>query len=411
MKAAIITVGDEILIGQIVDTNSAWIAQRLNELGIELTEIRSISDTSEAITESLDDLLPQSDVILMTGGLGPTSDDRTMQTLADYYQDELVLHEPTLRHIEELFEKRGRKLIEANILQAHVPSLCTPIHNRYGTAPGMLFDIDDKIVVSMPGVPYEMQSMMEETVLPALEGRSSGYIKHLTITTFDIPESLLSEKLKDIEKELPEELSLAYLPNYFLVRLRLSFRSNQPHTGQLDRWMDRIREIVPEENRLEGDLNHAAILIEILKQRQKTVATAESCSGGKIAHEITKIPGCSSVYLGSTVTYQNDQKHNILGVHNKHFTTVGAVSEEVVKEMASGIRKLTGADYSVSISGIAGPGGATSEKPVGTVWVGIEGPNGTKTKKLQLTGNREKIIERTAIVAITMLRRFIVGPD
>lgn len=408
MKAAIITVGDEILIGQIVDTNSAWMAVQLNERGIALTEIRSITDTKAAIMETLDDLLPKNDLILMTGGLGPTNDDVTKASLTDYYQDELVLHKPSLEHIEKLFAKRDRELIESNILQAHIPSLCVPVANRYGTAPGMLFDIDNKVVVSMPGVPYEMQAMMEETVLPRLEGKSEATIKHLTITTFDIPESLLAKQLEEVENALPDELSMAYLPNYFLVRVRLSFRSNQPHIGQLEEWMSRVRENVSEVNRLDGDLNHAAILIQVLKQRNLKVATAESCSGGRIAHEITKIPGCSSVYLGSTITYQNDQKHSVLGVDNTHFTTVGAVSEEVVKEMASGVRKLTGADYSVSTSGIAGPGGATSEKPVGTVWVGIEGPNGFRTKKLQLTGDREKIIERTAVVAITMLRRFVM---
>ena len=393
MKAEIITIGDELLIGQVVDTNSAWIGAQLNAVGIELMRVNSISDTSEAIIDMLDEASSRADLLIMTGGLGPTKDDVTKHTLCSYFNDELVQDDEVLEHIKKLFEKYGRSEIsELNVLQAALPSQCTVLHNELGTAAGMWFEKNNCIFISMPGVPYEMKHIMEARVLPALLERFHlPAIHHSTIQTFGVPESDLAMNISVWEDKLPAHISLAYLPSPGLVRLRLTAKGKEKHIlesevnalfAELE--ADYLQDVVY----THGDLSLEALVGGRLIAKGQTVASAESCTGGLLAHLITSIPGSSSYYKGSVVAYSNEIKEQLLGVKSSSLIAHGAVSEMVVREMAEGVRKLMGTDYALASSGIAGPGGGTAEKPVGLIWLALAGPQGTECMQLQLADNR-----------------------
>ena len=415
MKVSIITIGDEILIGQIVDTNSAWIAQRLNEIGLELSKIYSISDTELAILRTLKRAEELSDIVILTGGLGPTNDDITKNTLAIYFNDTLVRNQKVLAHIKELFKKFGvDEINKINEQQADLPSTCKVLFNKFGTASGMWFEKDQKHFVSLPGVPHEMKNLMSTYVLPELQTRFSvGVVVHKTILTQGVPESILAERLVNWEVELPTSIKLAYLPSENRVRLRLSTRGRDEAllNDQIEVQIEKLHAIIPElifgE---EQDCLEQRIGSELLK-RNATLATAESCTGGYIAHLITRVAGASAYYKGSVLAYDNSIKETVLGVKTDTLRSFGAVSEEVVVEMALGIKKIMKVDYAVATSGIAGPSGGTKEKPVGTVWTAIVGPNGVQSVKRQMGTERLWNIKRSASASLLDLLHVLESSD
>lgn len=412
MLCEIITIGDEILIGQIVDTNSAWMGEQLNLAGIKVHQITSVSDNAEHIVKALDEAKNRVDLILITGGLGPTKDDLTKHTLVNYFNTKLRFDEDVYQHVKALFARFGREVTELNKKQAEVPESCIVIHNANGTAPGMWFEKENKIFISMPGVPYEMKKMMSAEILPRLKQKFSlPAIVHRTVLTQGIGESFLSEIIADWENSLAEKnIKLAYLPSPGMVRLRLSASGNDETTLRktIDNKVSELEKIIPqhiygyEKDKLEE------IIGKLLKQKNQTLALAESCSGGLIAHMITSVPGSSAYFMGSVVSYSNQSKMNQLGVKKETLEKHGAVSEETVTEMALGAKEKFNTDWVVATSGIAGPDGGTAEKPVGTVWIAIAGPNGMKAKKFQFGGDRERNIQVTAITALNMLRKALI---
>jgi nicotinamide-nucleotide amidase len=412
MKTTIITIGDEILIGTTVDTNSAWIAQQLNLLGIEVHEIISVSDESYHIMNALKRAEAQSQLILITGGLGPTNDDITKKTLAEYFGVGYKLYPEILDSLKAYFDKRGIELLERNKQLAELPENCTPVRNLKGTAWGMWFERNGKVFMSMPGVPTEMKNMMEDGVLPKLKQKFSlPAILHQHIHTASIGESLLAEKLKDFETQLPKHFKLAYLPNLGFVTLRLTARGNQKEQLELEMQqqvnliLERVQKYVystaPKENFEE-------VLGNILTEKKLFLSTAESCTGGYIAHKITSVAGSSAYYKGSVIAYDNNIKINELNISNETINTNGAVSEETVKAMVLGINEKFKTDVAIAVSGIAGPGGGTEEKPVGTVWIAVGNSANIATRKVHLPGNRLQVIKLTSVVALEMLRRYLL---
>jgi len=407
MQAEIITIGDEILIGQIVDSNSAWMAQQLNLIGVDVARITSISDSIQAINGALDGLLPQTTLVLITGGLGPTKDDITKHTLADYFGMKLVYREDVYAHIEGLFASLGRTPNGLNRAQAEVPEGCRVLFNNVGTAPGMLFVQAGRYICSMPGVPYEMKFIMSNHVLPIVEKELiRTHIVHKTILTVGVPESELSETLNDFEAALPSFIKMAYLPRPGMVRLRLTAKGDDENllresiSAQAQKLQTILGDVVygQEVDRLEQ------IVGEMLVARSETISTAESCTGGYIAHLITSIAGSSRYFMGSVVAYDNTVKMNQLGVNEIALANNGAVSEAVVTQMAEGAQKRLGTTWALATSGIAGPDGGTPEKPVGTVWIALAGPSGTSAKKFQFGNDRERNIKKSAFAALDMLR-------
>lgn len=410
MKAEILTIGDEILIGQIINTNAAWIAQQLNLIGIKVVQHTSTSDDRESILNSLMAAESRADFIFITGGLGPTKDDITKYTLCDYFNCSLSFHEPTYMHICNLFEKRGLVVTEVNKKQAEICSAAIPIYNPHGTAPGMWFEKNGKIWISMPGVPYEMKAIMTEGVIPQIQKQFKlPDIVHSTILTQGIGESWLAEKIKDVEDHLPKHIKLAYLPSPGLVRLRLSAYGGKK--GELEKEIGeqifKLEQLIPQYIFGYGDDTLEQIIGRLLTEKKQTLCTAESCTGGYIAHRITSVPGSSAYYIGSVVSYANAVKINELGVHQMDINEFGAVSEQVVYNMAKHAKNKFQTDYAIATTGIAGPTGGTEEKPVGTVWVGIASPKGIKTKKLHLSEHRERNIHMSCIYALNMLRKEI----
>lgn len=413
MKVELITIGDEILIGQIIDTNSAWMAQRLNEVGISVVQISSISDTETAIVSALDLASARADVILITGGLGPTNDDITKSTLASYFNTEMVLNQEVLKHVREMFKSFNAPMLLVNEKQAEVPAMCEVIMNPKGTAPGMWFEKDQKVYVSMPGVPYEMKEMMAKAIIPKLQEKfKTPNIIHKTILTQGLGESFLAEKIADWENSLSDEnIKLAYLPSPGIVRLRLSTigLEDKPLIENIDRKIKELHEILGvyifgyEQDTLES------IIGGLLSKEGKTISTAESCTGGYIAHLITTVPGSSNYFKGSVVAYANEIKENVLGIDAKIIEDNGAVSEEVVKAMAKGILNLYQTDYAISCSGIAGPDGGTEDKPVGTVWICVASKEVMIAKLFQFGPNRKRTIRITALTALNLLRKLLVS--
>jgi len=406
MLAEIITIGDEILIGQIVDTNSAWMAKQLNSIGVSVKQITSVSDDEQHIIEALGEAEKRADLILITGGLGPTKDDITKKTLAKYFQMCFRRDEAALEMVRQIFEKYKRPLLDINMQQADVPDGCEVIVNKNGTAPCMWFEQNEKIFVSMPGVPYEMMYLMDDEILPRITSRFKlPSIVHKTILTANIGESFLAKEIEEIENGLPAHIKLAYLPKLGQVRLRLSAKGENESTlkEEVEVFARQIIEKVKKFVVIDEDIPLEKAILNIMKQKGLTLSTAESCTGGYIAHLITQHPGCSSVYWGGAVAYAYELKESILGVKESTLTTFGAVSEQTVTEMAEGAVKNFKTDYSIAVSGIAGPDGGTEDKPVGTVWIAISSKNKTVAKVFNFSNKRIQNIERSAASALTML--------
>jgi len=414
ITVSIITIGDELLIGQVIDTNSAWMAQQLNKAGIWVQHRVAVGDVWDDIWGALDEESKRSNVILITGGLGPTADDITKPLLCKYFGGKMVLDEATLQHVTYLFEqvfKRTGPLLERNRKQAEVPDVCTVLKNKNGTAPGMLFEKDGKIFVSMPGVPHEMKGLMEDHVLPLLKQRFVlPYIAHRTLITFGIGESMVAELVKEWEEALPPFIKLAYLPNYGMLRLRLTANGKKVEVDEaLEKEFARLHELVKEHLVTDEDINMQEVVGRLLKQDGKTMATAESCTGGHIAHLVTTIPGASAYFYGSVISYDNSIKQRVLGVKDETLANHGAVSEEAVTEMVQGILRVMKTDYAVAVSGIMGPHGGSPEKPVGTVWIAVGNAEKTETRKLHFRFDRARNIELTSVNALNILRLFILN--
>lgn len=410
MIAEIITIGDELLIGQVIDTNSAWMATKLNEHGISVKQITSISDDREHILTTLKEASQRANLILITGGLGPTKDDITKATLCEYFNTGLVFSEIASEGVSHLFRNRGLPVTDLNRQQAMVPENCTVIQNSNGTAPGMWFEKDEVIYVSMPGVPFEMKAMMANEVLPRLAGKSSFSIIHRTILTEGIGESFLATKIATWENNLPSEIKLAYLPQPGMVRLRLTAKNTDKLVleKELSNSVEALYKLAGEYIFGEGEETLQSITGQLLKKYGKTLASAESCTGGYLAHLITSIPGSSEYFKGSVIAYANEIKERMLGVDPETLAKYGAVSGETVEQMADGIKSKFDVDYAVAISGIAGPSGGSPDKPVGTTWIAVASPSGTITKKFMLGDHRERNIQRAAISALSLLRKKIL---
>ena len=411
MFAEIITIGDEILIGQIIDSNSAWIAQQLNQYGIRLKQITSISDDKNHITETLNEARKRADLIITTGGLGPTRDDITKSTLAEYFNQPLVMNHEVLKDVEAHFGRRGVEMPEVNKYQALVPKGCQVIRNVNGTAPAMWIEHNDQVFISLPGVPYEMKAMMAEHLLPMIK----DYFKapsfyHRTILTQGVGESTLMGIISKWEDRLIEEnIKLAYLPSPGVVRLRLSaIGEKQEIENKVDKKADELYQLIPEYIFGEGTETLEIVVGKLLKEKGLTVSTAESCTGGYIAHLLTSVPGSSAYFEGSIISYSNAIKEKQLEVSIEDLNQHGAVSEAVVKAMAYGARKQLKTDFAMATSGVAGPDGGSEEKPVGTVWVAISGPKRTIAQKFSFGNNRERNIRKSALQAMSMLRKEIL---
>ncbi|HNP22476.1 MAG TPA: CinA family nicotinamide mononucleotide deamidase-related protein [Panacibacter sp.] len=414
ITASIITIGDELLIGQVVDTNSAWMAQELNSAGVWLQHRVAVGDVREDILLALEEEGKRSDIVLITGGLGPTADDITKPVLCEYFGGKMVVHQPTLDHVIYLFEqvfKRPGALLERNRKQAEVPDVCKVLKNERGTAPGMLFEKDGKIFVSLPGVPHEMQGLMKDHVLPLIKTTfNAPHIGHRTLLTAGIGESVLAEMIQQWEEALPAFVKLAYLPNFGMVRLRLTASGEEALVEtELDKQFAVLKELVKDFLVIDADLPMHEVVGKVLKESGKTMSTAESCTGGYIAHLITSVAGSSDYFRGSVVSYDNSIKITVLHVNEETLTTIGAVSEETVTEMCKGILALMKTDYAVAVSGIMGPGGGTAEKPVGTVWIAVGNKDKTEVKKLHFRFNRKRNIELTSVNALNLLRMFILN--
>ncbi|HVX26473.1 MAG TPA: competence/damage-inducible protein A [Parafilimonas sp.] len=412
IKASIITIGDELLIGQVIDTNSAWIAQQLNTIGIWVSRRVAVGDMREEILKALNEEGESSDIILITGGLGPTKDDITKKVLCDFFGGKMIMHEETLAHVTYLFEhvfKRPMPLLDVNRKQAEVPDVCTVLKNDVGTAPGMLFEKNRKIFISMPGVPHEMRFIMQKHVLPLLKQKFDlPFIDHRTLLTAGIGESFLAERIKDFENDLPPLIKLAYLPNHGMVRLRLTAQGEKTEVENLlNEQFNKLKEQVKDVMAIDEDITFQVLLGRLLTEKNKTVATAESCTGGYIAHLITSVAGSSAYFKGSVVSYDNSIKKNILHVDDVTLNTAGAVSEETVEQMIEGILNVMQTDYAVAVSGIMGPGGGSEEKPVGTVWMAVGNKNKIETKKMNFRFDRRRNIELTSINALHLLCKFI----
>lgn len=412
MLASIITIGDEILIGQIVDTNSAWLGQQLNSIGVKIHQILSISDNEEQILSTIDKTLLESDIVFITGGLGPTKDDITKQTLCKYFNTELKLFPELLENLEAYFKSRGRVLNEANKGQAYLPSNCLPIKNTRGTAQGMWFNKDNKMIISMPGVPHEMKSMMQLEIIPKIkEMFILPEIFHSNILTMGIGESIIAEKIADIEDQLPRNIKLAYLPNLGIVRLRLSAYTTKELLDstklEVKNLVEKIIARIPEHVFALDDVKMEEVIGQLLLQNKETISTAESCTGGTIASTLSSIAGCSAYYLGSLVTYSYELKSQELGVKQSTLDTFGAVSTECVEEMLDGLLAKTKSTYGIAVSGIAGPSGGTDDKPVGTVYICVGDKTNKVSKRYQFTNNRADNIIYSTNFALYMLFRFL----
>ncbi|MCE2496925.1 MAG: competence/damage-inducible protein A [Flavobacteriales bacterium] len=411
MKSEIITIGDEILIGQIIDTNSAWMAQRLNEIGVDVVQITSISDTPEAIDHALDEARTRAQLILITGGLGPTNDDLTKLTLGKYFNSPATFRDEVFEDIAKLFREKGREITELNRQQAEVPEAAKVIRNGEGTAPGMWLDRGEYVVVSMPGVPYEMKAMFEHSVLPwTTERFKTPEIVHRTILTVGLPESILAAKLEDWEGNLPKEVKPAYLPNAGRARLRLSARGEDREvlSATIDEQVQKLHEIIGKYIYGEGNQTLEEVVGIELRKRGMSVATAESCTGGAIAAALTSIPGSSDYVMGGIIAYSNEVKVNQLEVPENDLLAHGAVSESIIQAMAQGARKKFKADFAVATSGIAGPDGGSDEKPIGTVWIAVAGPQRTWSKKYLFGTKRKLNVHLSVNAALAALRREIL---
>lgn len=411
MKATVITIGDEILIGQIIDTNSAWIGQQFSALGVKLHEVISVGDEAGQIVSALDRAAANSQIVLMTGGLGPTKDDITKKTLVEYFNTELELNEEVWEKMKVIFEKRGLKVLELNRSQAMIPKASIMLPNMRGTAQGMWFERDGIVYVSMPGVPHEMKHLMETQVLPRLKEKFSfPKIVHATVMTAGAGESVVANLLTDFENNLPENIKLAYLPDLGLLKLRLTGRGDTDTIKlEVEEQKQKLITTLGDLFYTEGEEKLEQVIGKTLTARNETVSCAESCTGGYISHLFTSVPGSSKYFEGSIISYSYAVKENLLGVKNETLQKHGAVSEECVREMVQGLLKVTGTTYGIAVSGIAGPGGATDDKPVGTVWIAVASADDVVVRRFQFFPSRMENIRVFSNAAMNMLRLFIAG--
>lgn len=407
VKAKIISIGDELLIGQVVNTNASWLGHILTVNGIEVISIIAVGDGEDDIMKALESN-SDVDIVLMTGGLGPTADDITKPTLCKFFNTELIQNEDALNNVREIFKLRGYPMSERNVQQSFIPKSCTYIPNRFGTAPCMWFEKNATVYVSMPGVPFEMKSVFETEILHRLLSRFkvTPYISKVVMTV-GVGESFLADRLKDWEEKLPDFLSLAYLPQYGMVRLRLEGRHEDKELlhSTVDKEIEKLCAIIPDNIFGFDDMSIAEVVIEMLKKENKTVSTAESCTGGAIARMITGIPGCSAVYRGSVVSYATDVKESVLSVEHQDIVKFSVVSKEVVEQMAKGVKELLHTDYALATTGIAGPDGGTEMTPLGTVWIAVATPDGIISQRHNFGKERDNNIQRACIVALEMLRQ------
>lgn len=414
INASIITIGDELLIGQTIDTNSAFIAQELNKIGVWVRRRIAVGDVWDDIWQSLDEESKHSRVIIITGGLGPTADDITKPLLCKYFGGNLIVDENVLTHVKYLFEKVYRRpgpILERNLKQAEVPDVCTVLHNARGSAPGMLFRKQGVLFFSLPGVPHEMKGLLINEVIPLLlKEFAMPAIVHRTAFTAGQGESMIAERLVDFEATLPSHIKLAYLPNYGMVKLRLTAIGNTKEEveAEIKPYFEKLQDLVKEYLVTDEDEGLEVVIGKILKATGKTMGTAESCTGGYIASLITSLAGSSAYYKGSIVSYANEIKEHILGVRHDTLISYGAVSKETVIEMARGAIQTLDVDYTLAVSGIMGPDGGTEEKPVGTVWLAAANREKTETLVLNLRFDRQRNIAMTASNALNFLRKFIL---
>jgi len=408
MNAEIITIGDEILIGQIIDTNSAFLGKQLNTIGVEVVQITSIKDEQDIILKALKDAENRADIIITTGGLGPTKDDLTKHTLCQYFNDELVLDQKTLEHIEEIFKKYiSHPILEANRSQAYLPSKCLALKNPYGTAPGMWFEKEDKVFISMPGVPFEMKSLVRNEVLPRLKDRfNRPFIFHKTVLTYGLGESAIADKIEDWENNLPDFIKLAYLPSLGRVRLRLTARGNDEEIlqseikTQVEKLHEYIGDIIKgyeDENSIEENIGRALI------QKKLTLATAESCTGGRLAAKFTEVPGASAYFKGSIVSYATSAKHDVLGIPNDYIEKHSVVSAEITTEMAKRARTMFKSDIAIATTGNAGPTKGDSDAEIGTVFIALAFGDKVQVEEFSFGNHRERVTQKAVNKALETL--------
>lgn len=412
MQAEIITIGDELLIGMTVDTNSAWMANELTATGFKVYQITSISDKREHILKAVDEAMGRSELVLVTGGLGPTSDDITKQTLADYFGSKLVINDDVFEFIRQMIDARGLEMNENNRRQALVPDNCIVLENGRGTAPGMMFERNGHILVSMPGVPYEMKYIMETHLIPYIKTRfKREAIVYRLVMTYGTFEAKLAEILEDFEQELPEDVKIAYLPTAGIIKLRITASGTDEEDAlqKVNLQIKKLETIIPRYIYGYDGVMPEEAAGGLLREKGMTVSTAESCTGGIVSSMITSVPGSSDYFTGSVVAYNNSIKISELGVDREIIEKKGAVSEEVARQMAEGIRKRFRTDIGLSVTGIAGPGGGTGEKPVGTVWIAVSSEAGTIARRFMFGGNREANIRRSSLAALSMLREQIIN--
>lgn len=412
MNISIIVIGDELLIGQVTDTNSGWIARHVNPLGWKVNSVRVVADDAEQIKQAINDAFAETDLILTTGGLGPTKDDITKQTLLDLFGGEMIYDKAIEKNVLEVVAKRHLKINKLTAAQAYVPSSCRVIQNKVGTAPIMWFEKDKKVLVSMPGVPFETETMMEQEIIPQLKSyfNPTEHIEHRTFVVINHSESELAMKLDTFERGIPDFIKLAYLPRPGIIRLRLTGVNENEDLldGSMKGLSSQLTEILGSSIISYEDKPLPAILGDLLRDRHLTISTAESCTGGNVAHVITEIAGSSDYFKGSVVSYSNEIKEKVLKVSSEILKNYGAVSEETVRQMVEGVAELMNTDCAIATSGIAGPGGGTPEKPIGTVWVAVKYGSEVVTQLLHLPGNRSRVIDRTTMEAQKMLLKLIV---
>ncbi len=410
MNSIVISIGDELLIGQTINTNAGWMGAVLNRNGVELTEVLTISDDEIAIKDAFVYAQAKANLVLITGGLGPTKDDITKRVFADYFNAPLVENKKALENVEGFFKRYNREMLEINKFQALVPEGCEMLLNKAGTAPGMWMEHKNVVFVSMPGVPSEMKYLMEHEVLPKIKKRFElPVIVHQTMMTQGIGESYIAEEISDIEDALPNHIKLAYLPSPGIVKLRLSGRGKEeaPLMKEIDALFNAIESRIKKHVFSKTEAQLQEILSEVLKGKKRTVSTAESLTSGALAARITSVPGASEYFKGSVVAYSNAVKINQLGVSVDSIELKGEVSKEVVEQMAIGAKGIFGTDYAVATSGIAGPDGGTEEKPVGTVWIAIAGPKGVVSEQFQMGKGRGRVVEKTIFSALSCLLQLI----
>ena len=411
MEAEIITIGDELLIGQTIDTNSAYLGQQLGKIGISVTRKTAISDQESDILSAIAESQSRVNILIITGGLGPTKDDITKKTLCKYFDCGYRMDENVVNQLQKMFEKRGRVMLETNLVQANMPEACETLTNEVGTAPGMWFCRNDQVLISLPGVPGEVYHLIEKQVIPKLQQEFNlPMVEHRTLVTVQKAESLLSRDLESFEASLPENIGLAYLPSFNTVKLRLTQKVENINDLSIDHYFKLLQQTIAEDVFCLEDIDPALHVSRYLIQKNISFSTAESCTGGWVAHRLMQAPGISAVYPGSIVAYSNEVKATELGVPSHIFDEDGAVSEACSLAMADGVRKKFGVDLGISTTGIAGPGGGTDKKPVGLVYIAVSYKENSMVKKFRLFGNREQIIQRSSNAALWMVKQILDLP-